>query len=72
MKLVQLKIYNDLEKEIAALVNEDKPAGNYEVEFSTGSCGNGSNHANGIYFYSLRTGNCLFTRKMILTINKIF
>jgi hypothetical protein len=47
-------------KEIATLVNESKPAGNYEVNF------NASGLASGIYFYKLQAGNFIDTKKMIL------
>ena len=63
---VQLKVYGILGNEVAYLVNEEKPAGTYEVEFSAGSFGNGPNLASGIYFYQLKAGNYLETRKMIL------
>jgi hypothetical protein len=33
---VQLKVYDVLGNEIATLVNEEKPAGSYEVQFSVG------------------------------------
>jgi hypothetical protein len=48
---VQLKVYDVLGNEIATLVNEEKPAGSYEVEFD------GSNLASGIYIYRLTSGN---------------
>ena len=60
MKLVQLKVYDILGNEVATLVNKEKPAGNYEVEF------NGENLPSGIYFYKLSAGNFTETRKMIL------
>jgi hypothetical protein len=43
---VQLKVYDVLGNEIATLVNEEKPAGNYEVEFD------GSNLSSGVNVYS--------------------
>ena len=57
---VQLIIYDVLGKEIAKLVNEEKPAGSYEVEF------NGSNLSSGVYFYKLQAGSFVETKKMIL------
>ncbi|RMD50031.1 MAG: T9SS C-terminal target domain-containing protein [Ignavibacteria bacterium] len=57
---VTLKIYNLLGKEIAELVNENQQAGRYTVSFDA------SNLASGIYFYKLKAGNQLFTRKMML------
>ncbi len=60
--LVTLKVYDVLGNEVATLVNEEKPAGEYEVEFSDKSEGLPS----GIYFYQLAAGNFLQTKKMIL------
>lgn len=57
---VNIKIYDVLGRVIQTLVNEEKPAGNYEFEF------NGSALSNGIYFYRLQTGNFVETKKMIL------
>ena len=57
---VTLKIYNVLGKEIATLVNEEKPAGNYNVEF------NAKGLSSGIYFYRIRAGEYVQTKKMIL------
>jgi hypothetical protein len=57
---VTLKVYDILGREIAVLVNEEKPAGEYEVEF------NAANLPSGIYFYQLKAGQYLETRKMVL------
>jgi photosystem II stability/assembly factor-like uncharacterized protein len=57
---VTLNVYDVLGNEIARLVNEEKPAGSYEVEFDA------SGLTSGIYFYQLRTGNFVETKKMIL------
>ncbi|MBE0551904.1 MAG: T9SS type A sorting domain-containing protein, partial [Ignavibacterium sp.] len=46
-----LKVYDVLGNEVAALVNEEKPAGNYSVEF------NASQLASGIYLYKLQAGS---------------
>ena len=46
-----LKIYDVLGNEVATLVNEEKPAGEYEVEFH--SIVSGKKLASGIYFYQL-------------------
>lgn len=66
--LVTLKVYNVLGNEVATLVNEEKPAGNYEVEFSAiGGPESSIKHpASGIYFYQLKEGNFIETKKMIL------
>lgn len=58
--LVTLKIYDILGREIKTLVEEIKPAGNYSVQFG------GQNLTSGIYFYQLRSGNFISTRKMVL------
>jgi CubicO group peptidase (beta-lactamase class C family) len=63
--LVSLKIYDILGNEVATLVNEEKPAGSYEVEFSTGSFGNAAHLSSGMYFYNLTVGNFSETKKMI-------
>lgn len=62
---VSLKIYDLLGEEIATLVNEELPAGEYEAEFSAKD-GDGFNLSSGIYFYQLRVGMLNQTRKMIL------
>ena len=74
---VKLTVYDVLGNEIATLVNEQKPAGTYEVEFSAKggsvSGGNAASHSggvrnlsSGIYFYQLHTEEFIQTRKMIL------
>ena len=59
-----LKVYDVLGNEVATLVNEEKPAGNYEFEFksSVGSL----QLASGIYFYRLQAGSFVETKKMVL------
>jgi ligand-binding sensor domain-containing protein len=70
LRFTTLKIYDVLGNEITTLVNEELPAGNYEVEFSaisgSASGGNAYNVTSGIYFYQLRTGNFIETKKMVL------
>ncbi|MBK9096682.1 MAG: T9SS type A sorting domain-containing protein [bacterium] len=59
-RFVTIKVYDVLGDEIKTLVNEEKPAGVYEVEFvATGL-------PSGIYFYQLKAGQFLETKKMIL------
>lgn len=57
---VQLKVYDILGKEIAILVNEEKPAGKYEVNF------NASSLASGVYIYKIQAGGFVSSKKMIL------
>ncbi len=45
---------------IATYINEDKPAGEYEVEF------NGSNLSSGVYLYRLTAGEFIETKKIVL------
>jgi len=61
---VQLIVYDVLGNEIAILVNEQKPAGTYEVEFS--ATGRVSELTSGIYIYQLTVGNIKTTKKMLM------
>jgi hypothetical protein len=63
--LVILKVFDVIGNEVATLVNEEKPAGSYEVDFNIHS-GKGRNLVSGIYFYQLKSGIFTETRKMIL------
>ena len=66
-QFVQLKVYDLLGREVAILVNEEKPAGTYEVEFNAAShSGEVQNLPSGIYFYELKAGRFIETKKMIL------
>ena len=58
--IVTLKIYDVLGKEVAILVNEEKPAGNHETVFDA------SRFSSGVYFYQLKVGSFIKTKKMIL------
>jgi hypothetical protein len=60
LNYVTLKVYDVLGNEIGTLVNNEKPAGIYEVEF------NGIDLPSGIYFYRLQAGNYFDTKKMVL------
>jgi len=64
-QFVTLKVYDILGNEIVTLVNEEKQPGTYEVEFNSHS-GEGRNLTSGIYFYQLKTGNYIATKKMVL------
>lgn len=57
---VVLKVYDVLGNEVATLVDEYRPAGVYEVKF------NASHLSSGLYFYQLRTGDYIQTRKMLV------
>ncbi len=58
--LVSLKVYDVLGNEVATLVNEQKPAGSYEVKF------NAAGLSSGIIFLQTKAGSLVETKKMIL------
>ncbi|HZW40395.1 MAG TPA: T9SS type A sorting domain-containing protein [Ignavibacteriaceae bacterium] len=58
--LVTIKVYDVLGKEISQLVNEEKPSGEYEVEFD------GRKLSSGIYYYKIQAGEFVQTKKMVL------
>jgi hypothetical protein len=58
--LVSLKVYNVLGKEIKTLCNEEKQEGQYTVNF------NANQLSSGVYFYTLRAGTFIETKKLIL------
>jgi len=59
---VTLKVFDVLGNEVATLVDEYKSAGIYNVQFAI----NNEQLSSGLYFYQLRVGNYLETKKMIL------
>ncbi|HCY76856.1 MAG TPA: hypothetical protein DHV28_13120 [Ignavibacteriales bacterium] len=59
-QFISIIIFDVLGKEIETLVNEEKPMGSYELNW------NAANLTSGVYFYQLRAGNFVETRKMIL------
>ncbi|MCJ7650610.1 MAG: T9SS type A sorting domain-containing protein [Candidatus Lokiarchaeota archaeon] len=70
LSFITLKVYDVLGSEIITLINEEKPVGNYEVEFDA------TNLSSGIYFYRIsvsawpsqdgQAGSFVETKKMIL------
>jgi len=56
-------VFDILGNEVTTLVNEYKPAGSYEVEFNVGQT---SSLSSGVYYYQLRAGSFVETKKMIL------
>jgi len=55
-----LKIYDILGNEIATLVNQEQPVGYYYLNFNLPAL------SSGIYFYQLRAGSYVQTKKMII------
>jgi hypothetical protein len=60
LSFVTLKIYDVLGSGVESLVNEEKPAGTYELIW------NAANLSSGVYFYQLKAGSYVETKKMIL------
>jgi hypothetical protein len=60
LRFMSLKVYDVLGNEVAILVAEEKPAGEFEVEFD------GTGLPSGIYFYQFRASSFVETKKMLL------
>ena len=60
LSFVTLKVYDVLGREIETLVDEEKPAGSYQVEWST------NNLSSGVYFYTINATGFIETKKMLL------
>jgi len=65
VSLVQLRIFDVLGNEIATLVNEIQKPGEYEVEFN-GNSGADRKLATGVYYYQLKFGEIIETKKMLM------
>ena len=57
---VVIKVFNVLGDEVTTLVDEQKQAGTYELTF------NAENLSSGVYFYQLKAGTFIETKRMIL------
>jgi hypothetical protein len=57
---VTIKVYDIVGREIFTLVNENKQAGYYSVNF------NGINFASGVYFYRIKAGDYNAVKRMVL------
>ena len=57
---ITLKVYDVLGNEIATLINEEKSIGSYDVKFDA------SGLPSGVYFYQLKAGDFVETKKMLL------
>jgi hypothetical protein len=58
--MARLEVYDVLGREVAVLINEKKPPGEYEITYDA------SGQAGGIYLYRLTTGSFVQTGRMIL------
>jgi len=61
--LVSLKIYDPLGREVATLIEKELPPGEYHIPFSAEAR---FRLASGIYFYQLRAGGFVETKKLVL------
>ncbi|MCH7773257.1 MAG: T9SS type A sorting domain-containing protein [Bacteroidetes bacterium] len=59
-RLVTLKVFDILGNEIITLINKELPAGEYDFTFDA------SELSSGIYFYKLKAGSFIVTKKMVL------
>lgn len=58
---VNMKLFDILGREVATLINEIKPSGEHEIDFNADKYG----LASGVYFYQLKSGNFISTKKFI-------
>jgi hypothetical protein len=58
--LVTLRVYDILGNEIITLIDKELPAGEYEFTFDA------SKLSSGVYFYQLKSGSIVVTKKMVL------
>ena len=63
--LVTLKIYDSIGQLVRTLVNEEKPSGEYSVIFD-GKNEKGQSLSSGAYFYQLKVGDFISSKKMIM------
>jgi hypothetical protein len=57
---VMLSVFNTLGQQVAQLVNGDVDAGIHDVKFD------GSTLASGVYFYRLKAGEYIETKKLVI------
>jgi hypothetical protein len=57
---VVIRVYDILGREVTTLVNEQKPAGSYQVDFDAHLL------SSGVYFYRLQAGSFTETKKFVL------
>ncbi|MBZ0199422.1 MAG: T9SS type A sorting domain-containing protein, partial [Ignavibacteriaceae bacterium] len=66
VRSVRLVVYDVLGREVANLVNEQQPPGNYEVIFDAKSTTNGKQLASGVYIYKITAGAISAAKKFVL------
>ena len=60
ISFITIKVYDVMGNNVATLISEEKPAGNYQVDF------NASKNSSGVYIYRLQAGSFGESRKMVL------
>ena len=65
---ISLRIYDLLGREVAVLVDEERPAGVFTATWNARQTtgGQGANMPSGVYFYRLTAGSYFETKKMLL------
>ncbi len=58
---VKLSVYDMIGREVSVLISENKPAGNYEINFDASAL------SGGVYFYKVQTEGFTETKKMLLS-----
>jgi hypothetical protein len=70
LRYVKLTVYDLLGREVAVLVDEEKPPGSYDVQFSAkGGSASGrdaSGLSSGVYFYRLQAADFTQTKRLLL------
>jgi hypothetical protein len=62
---VEIDIFNILGRKVTTLVNEDRPVGAHTAEWN-GTDGSGGRVSTGIYFYRIKAGDFVESKKMLL------
>ncbi len=57
---IKITVFNSVGEEVAVVLNEEREPGFYQVDF------NAANLPSGVYFYQLKAGDFIQTKKMIL------
>lgn len=63
---VSLKVYDVLGNEVARLVDEEKPAGEYQINFNAKHMGESVPLSSSVYLYQLRAGDFVQTKKIVV------
>lgn len=64
--MTSVRVYDVLGNEVATLVNEPQPVGNYEVKFNASHAEHGRSMASSVYLYKLLTSGFSSVKKFVL------